>query len=259
MMMTLVLIIDGEDFEDLDEIIARYINPMSNFVKEIMAHKNFKDISSNEEVQIIDKCNLNNFNQIIEKYLLEERAKISNRIPYLFTCCINFPGKFLLSYMIKLKVRNEYITITHEGFKFRLKMFKSFNELISWFKLHYNDPLPMNTLSQQGLQLNDTINRNQQQITSSMDSFSINDETRPFDKLPFLSNNFDHSRNIIEKSKKHEISRNPSFTEKSDKSYDLKMNNTSKNNYSSKTNKYYERNQSYYDSAENSYNNKQGV
>ena len=36
------LIIQGEEFEDLDEILARYIAPMASFVKEIISHKNFR-------------------------------------------------------------------------------------------------------------------------------------------------------------------------------------------------------------------------
>ncbi len=49
----------------------------------------------------------------------------------------------MLSYLIKLNLRNEYIKITQEGFKFREKLFASFNELVAWFKLHFNDPLPV--------------------------------------------------------------------------------------------------------------------
>ncbi len=271
------LIIDGEDFEDLDEIIARYINPMTNFVKEIISHKNFKDLSSNEDFNNIQKFNenynINNFNQKIEKYLLEERTKVTTRIPYLFACCVNFPGKFLLSYMIKLKVRNEYITVTHEGFKFRLKMFKSFNELISWFKLHFNDPLPINTLSQlshSNTQINDSINRNQQQITNNFDSISIHDNTRSFDKLSFNTNNFDHSRNIGEKLKKQEINRYDSISNKMDRfnekgfknmekdnNYDLNSNFSNKLNHLNKPRKQYERNQTNHNMIENSFNDRQ--
>ena len=40
------LIIDGEDFEDLDEILARYIGSMTCYIREIMAHKNYKEIDS---------------------------------------------------------------------------------------------------------------------------------------------------------------------------------------------------------------------
>lgn len=36
------LIIQGEEFEDLDEILARYVAPMAAYVKEMVAHKNFR-------------------------------------------------------------------------------------------------------------------------------------------------------------------------------------------------------------------------
>ena len=148
------LIIDGEDFEDLDEILARLVNPMSNYVREIMSHKNFNTFNSQNntigsETQDATTALANNTNtqinklENIEQFLIEERTKAPSKIPYVFTCCRNLPGKFMLSYMIKLKLRNEYITITHEGFKFRQKLFRTFNELVAWFKVHFNDPLPV--------------------------------------------------------------------------------------------------------------------
>jgi hypothetical protein len=33
--------------------------------------------------------------------------------------------------------------VTAEGFKFREKLFASFNELITWFKQHFMDPIPV--------------------------------------------------------------------------------------------------------------------
>lgn len=85
----------------------------------------------------------NTFMGIIERALLDERTKNKAKIPYMFTCCVKYPGKFMLSYLIKVSVRNEYIKIVKEGFKFREKNFSTFNELIGWFKLHFNDPLPI--------------------------------------------------------------------------------------------------------------------
>jgi len=146
------LIIDGEDFEDLDEILARLISPMANYVREIMSHKNFNTFSSQYNTTLVetqDSSVNNNANtqvnkqEHIEQFLVEERTKAPSKIPYVFTCCRHLPGKFMLSYMIKLKQRNEYITITHEGFKFRQKLFRTFNELVAWFKIHFNDPLPV--------------------------------------------------------------------------------------------------------------------
>jgi hypothetical protein len=84
----------------------------------------------------------------IERVLLDERERNKSRIPYMFTCCTKLPGKFMLSYMIKLHLRNEYIKVTQEGFKFREKLFASFNELVAWFKIHFNDPLPVPVMPQ---------------------------------------------------------------------------------------------------------------
>lgn len=35
------LIIGNEHFEDLDEILARYVQPMANFTRDIIQHKNY--------------------------------------------------------------------------------------------------------------------------------------------------------------------------------------------------------------------------
>jgi hypothetical protein len=85
--------------------------------------------------------------ELVERYLLEERTKNPSKIPYIFLCYTQTPGRFMIAYMIKLKVRYEFISITYEAYRFRQKMFRTFNELIAWFKLHYNDPLPQNSNS----------------------------------------------------------------------------------------------------------------
>jgi transcription elongation factor SPT6 len=137
------LVIDGEEFEDLDEILARYISPMASYVREVITHKNYKDLADLDDASTHDKIKLS-----VENLLMNERSKNPSKIPYFFTCCIEMPGKFMLSYMVKLKARNEFFTITPEGFRFRQKMFRTFNELISWFKLHFNDPLPQQIMTQ---------------------------------------------------------------------------------------------------------------
>jgi transcription elongation factor SPT6 len=141
------LIIDGEDYEDLDEILARYINPMANFVKEIISHKNFKplnqiDASLNEKTQFTNSKPSELCLQSCEKLLAQERLKNPSRIPYMFIVCLNFPGRFLLLYTVKSKPRYEFIKVTSEGFVFREKRFNNFNELLSWFKVHFNDYVP---------------------------------------------------------------------------------------------------------------------
>lgn len=52
------------------------------------------------------------------------------------------PGKFLLSYLPRNKVRHEYITVTPEGFRFRQQMFDSVASVFKWFKEHFREPPP---------------------------------------------------------------------------------------------------------------------
>jgi len=187
------LIIEGEDFEDLDEILARYISPMANCVREIMNHKNYKEVEiinaygSNGELNDFEKSNAANLvakNDQIELYLLDERAKSPSKIPYLFTCCRNLPGRFLLSYMVKTKLRNESIKISQEGFKFRERSFSSFNELINWFKAHFNDPISVaSNPSSSSQEINST-----QKISSQMGGMSIINQQQSNSRTPNYPN-----------------------------------------------------------------------
>ena len=155
------LVIEGEDYEDLDEILARFISPMVALVREVMSNKYFKtleELEMNEDIKI----------ELVERYLLDERQKQPNKIPYVFLQCINLPCKFMLAYMIRHKVRCEYLTVTSEGYRFRQKIFRSFNELVSWFKQHFNDPIPK-PLSQ--------LSQSQSQIMSQMSSMSMSNTT----------------------------------------------------------------------------------
>jgi len=109
------LLIDGEEFEDLDEILARYIGALSNYVREIISHKNYRDAEQLNAQLDQSQTDLENSAlkppkpikiENIERALLEEREKNKAKIPYMFTGCIDMPGKFLLSYLIKVKLNN---------------------------------------------------------------------------------------------------------------------------------------------------------
>ncbi|XP_058451716.1 transcription elongation factor SPT6 [Malaya genurostris] len=121
--------IGNEEFEDLDEIIARYINPMASFVRDILGYKYYKDTNGGMK----DKA---------EEIIKEEKAKNPNKIHYVLSVAKNYPGKFLLSYLPRTKFKHEYITVTPEGYRFRQQCFDSINFLIKWFKEHFRDPIP---------------------------------------------------------------------------------------------------------------------
>ncbi|XP_016923159.2 transcription elongation factor SPT6 [Drosophila suzukii] len=123
--------IGTEEFEDLDEIIARYINPMALAARELIQYKYYKPNTTEEN---------GNERDFMEQVLRDEKTKDPKKIHYFFTASRSMPGKFLLSYLPKTKVRHEYVTVMPEGYRFRGQIFDSVNSLLRWFKEHWLDP-----------------------------------------------------------------------------------------------------------------------
>ncbi|XP_017879018.1 transcription elongation factor SPT6-like [Ceratina calcarata] len=121
--------IGSEEFEDLDEIIARHINPMSAYASELLDFKYYK-------------LNVEGVKEKAEEILKEQKKQNPGGIPYIVSAAKNYPGKFLLSYLPRTRCRHEYVTVTPEGFRFRSQMFSKVNELFRWFKEHFRDPVP---------------------------------------------------------------------------------------------------------------------
>ncbi|XP_056634239.1 transcription elongation factor SPT6 [Diorhabda sublineata] len=121
--------IGNEEFEDLDEIIARHVTPMAAHARDLLYFRYYKDFEGGHK----DKA---------EEYLKDEKKKNAAKIHYVVSAAKNVPGKFLLSYLPRNKVRHEYITVTPEGFRFRQQMFDSVTSLFKWFKEHFREPPP---------------------------------------------------------------------------------------------------------------------
>ena len=62
------LYINNESYEDLDEIIARYVQPMASYTRDLISYKYFKDVSGKREE--------------LDRMLREEKKKAPQRIPY---------------------------------------------------------------------------------------------------------------------------------------------------------------------------------
>ncbi len=157
---------DTEEFEDLDEILARYIKPMANTVSDIITHKYYRDLSkplpsatpsgSATPAQTTTTSSTSgpplsstDGQRILNNLLLEDKRRNPTRIRYYITISREYPTKFLLSYMPIRKPMHEYFTVTPNGVRFRSKMFPTLTETLNWFKMHYNDnaitPSPMRT------------------------------------------------------------------------------------------------------------------
>ncbi|MFH4974474.1 hypothetical protein AB6A40_001183 [Gnathostoma spinigerum] len=124
------LLISGDEFEDLDEILARHIQPMAALAREVLGHKYFLEGLKAED------------RKDIELHLSDEKKRNPSRIPYSLTPSLDYPGKFVISYLPRIKVRHEYMTATPDGFRFRQQMFNNLEQLLAWFKQHYREPPP---------------------------------------------------------------------------------------------------------------------
>lgn len=128
------LFIGTEEFEDLDEIIARHINPMAGYARDLIAFKYYR----RELGGLRDKA---------EELLRDEKKKNPGKIHYFISASKSYPGKFMISYQPRESCKHEYISVTADGYKFRQQMFDNINSLMKWFKDHYKDPLPVHTPS----------------------------------------------------------------------------------------------------------------
>ncbi|RVE50918.1 hypothetical protein evm_004485 [Chilo suppressalis] len=126
--------IQGSEFEDLDEIIARYVTPMAGHARDLISYKYYKPLGG-----MRDKA---------EEVLKEEKAKNPNKIHYVISAAKNHPGRFLLSYLPRSRCTHEYVSVTPDGYKFRQRMFDSLGGLLKWFKEHFRDPPPSGTPAQ---------------------------------------------------------------------------------------------------------------
>ncbi|XP_052133580.1 transcription elongation factor SPT6 [Frankliniella occidentalis] len=125
--------IGKDEFEDLDEIIARHVNPMASHARDLISFKYYRETMGGKK----DKA---------EEILKDERRRNPSKIHYIISASQSLPGKFMLSYILN-RCRHEYVTVTPDGFRFRQQMFDNLNELFKWFKEHFRDPIPGSTPS----------------------------------------------------------------------------------------------------------------
>lgn len=121
--------IGNEEFEDLDEILARHVNPMAAYASELIDFKYYKP-------------NVEGYKDKAEEIIKAQKKENPNGIPYVVSASKNHPGRFLLSYLPQISCRHEFITVLPEGFRFRSQTFGRLNDLFRWFKKHFRDPIP---------------------------------------------------------------------------------------------------------------------
>ncbi|KAB1265178.1 Transcription elongation factor SPT6 [Camelus dromedarius] len=197
--------INSEEFEDLDEIVARYVQPMASFARDLLNHKYYQDCSGGDRKKL-------------EELLIKTKKEKPTFIPYFICACKELPGKFLLGYQPRGKPRVEvetdsymgllcshilalaiasacaflllvlyclhmitaieYVTVTPEGFRYRGQIFPTVNGLFRWFKDHYQDPVPGITPS------SSSRTRTPASISATPANINLADLTRAVNALP---------------------------------------------------------------------------
>jgi len=134
-----VYILEDEEYEDLDEILTRYVYPMGSFVRDIIGHKYFMPISESQHQREVESI-------LRDKYSVNPR-----QMPYVFTAIPERPGRFLLSYVLggslsrKLYFRHEPIKIVSDGYYYRHLTLESLSKLLNYFKRHFREIPPAHT------------------------------------------------------------------------------------------------------------------
>eukprot|EP01124_Arcella_intermedia_P007505 TRINITY_DN14602_c0_g1_i1.p1 TRINITY_DN14602_c0_g1~~TRINITY_DN14602_c0_g1_i1.p1 ORF type:complete len:1488 (+),score=459.79 TRINITY_DN14602_c0_g1_i1:541-4464(+) len=118
------LYIGNEVFDDLNEIIVTFVDPIMMFSKEVVENPKFK--SGTKEA--------------IETQINIEKSQNPNGIPYAFGVSYDFPGRFTLYYKPRTTIKKEFVTPTPKGLRFRNDYHKDLPRLVHWFKQHYKEP-----------------------------------------------------------------------------------------------------------------------
>ena len=120
--------IGEEVFEDFDEILARYIQPLAANARDLLTNKCYRHSSGGDR-------------RTLEQLLGDEKAKNPKRIPYFFSASKQYPGRFVLAYQPANSPKLELITVVPEGFRYRGRVHPTIDRLVKWFKEHYREPI----------------------------------------------------------------------------------------------------------------------
>ncbi|CAN1295158.1 Transcription elongation factor SPT6 homolog, partial [Linum perenne] len=114
----------GEDtFEDLDEVIDRYVDPLVVHLKSMLNYRKFRRGTKAE----------------VDELLKIEKAEYPMRIVYSFGISHEHPGTFILTYIRSSNPHHEYVGLYPKGFKFRKRMFEDIDRLVAYFQRHIDD------------------------------------------------------------------------------------------------------------------------
>ncbi|KAG0480412.1 hypothetical protein HPP92_011270 [Vanilla planifolia] len=120
------LTIDKDTFEDLDEVMDRYVDPLVANLKTMLSYRKFRSGTKSE----------------VDDQLRKEKADNPMRIVYSFGISQDHPGTFILSYIRSSNPHHEYIGLYPKCFRFRKRDFEDLDRLVSYFQKNIDKPPP---------------------------------------------------------------------------------------------------------------------
>lgn len=116
-------------YEDLDEIIARFVEPLSTYLQDVRTCPKYLAVTS------LDRTGARSQ---IEAWLATQRSLAPGRIAYCLSLNRERPGSVLLSYQPGSRAYHETVDVTPSGYRLRGLNFERLEALINWFKQNYH-------------------------------------------------------------------------------------------------------------------------
>jgi len=119
------LVIESERYDDLNEVVVRFIDPMVELASSVVEHRRFKAGTRPE----------------IEQFLMNAKIQNPSEIPYVIGVSFDQPpaARFVLYHHTGSKVVADYMTVTPTGLRYFGKKHTSVQNAINYFKRHYKE------------------------------------------------------------------------------------------------------------------------
>jgi len=114
------LLLDGKAaaYGDLDEVLARHIEPMAAQHAALRNARIFRDATQ----------------EVVDEEIRAQLRETPQRIPYLVSPNPRAPGSYVISFMIKSAVHHETVSVTPQGLKWRGVVSPNWHKLVEDFK-----------------------------------------------------------------------------------------------------------------------------
>ncbi|TDH65720.1 hypothetical protein CCR75_000678 [Bremia lactucae] len=118
-----MLIIKEEKYENIDELIARFVDPMNSLVDDVVHYKHYK----------------NALTESVEEDLIKQKKEHPSRIPYALHVYSKFPGCFSITYIARETPRSCHMEVKPGGYRFfgriESSILPTLSQALQFFKL----------------------------------------------------------------------------------------------------------------------------